>query len=86
MDSRKFFEKPLLYGTISIAIPLLGTIMIIPVSALAIPYGLFMGIKGIKSGDRKTKTLSIIGLILNIIYLVWTIFGVWIFGVNFGWW
>ena len=68
MSSEKESKKQLIFGIISITAPIFAIIFIFYTSyflasIIPIVIGIVMGIKGIRSEDRKAKTLSIIGLI-----------------------
>lgn len=75
MDVRKYFKPPLLFGIISIASPSAAVILSfltisLFITSIPILIDIVMGIKGIGSGDRKARTLSIIGPVLIALELV----------------
>lgn len=78
----KELKNPLINSVISIVLPVLFLLLVFLISVnllwLGTPMisfiGVVIGLRGIefgkKSGNRKVKTLSIIGLILNILLLL----------------
>jgi len=69
MDVRKYFKPPLLFGTIAIASPFIVILLLfltssILVALFSILTGIIMGFLGIGTGDKDSKKLSIIGIVL----------------------
>jgi uncharacterized membrane protein HdeD (DUF308 family) len=94
MVSEKESKKHLIFGIISITAPIFAIIFIFftsyfLASIIPIVIGIVMGIKGIRSEDKKAKTLSIIGLIfitleltLGIPLIFFNIFTDWAVWIN----
>jgi len=75
MDSHNYFKQPTLFGIIAIASPVLAIILLLFTTSLflaiiPIVIDIVVGIKGFRSGDRKARTFSMIGLILIALELV----------------
>ena len=83
MGLKKNFKQPLLFGVTAIAIPVFLFVIIGIRSVFSDPYiffssylnipliiGIVTGIIGVLSGDKETKTLSIIGVIIASLFTI----------------